>query len=178
MVGGGHVIIRAEENIGSLAALSGHHPWRNRTGQHGQGQLKTGRSGEDAIISVPPGTLVRDAGRGHLLKDPVEPGEQVIVAKGGKGGQGNKRFATATNRAPREFEEGGVGQERRVLLELKLIADVGLIGKPNAGKSTLLSRLSRANPEIANYPFTTKYPNLGLVRSTSTTSSSSPTSPG
>ncbi|HAA60070.1 MAG TPA: GTPase ObgE [Planctomycetaceae bacterium] len=161
---GGHVIIRAEENIGSLAALSGHHHWRAERGQHGQGQLKTGRSGEDAIISVPPGTLVRDAGRGHLLKDLVEPGEQVIVAKGGKGGQGNKRFATATNRAPREFEEGGVGQERRVLLELKLIADVGLIGKPNAGKSTLLSRLSRANPEIANYPFTTKYPNLGLVR--------------
>ncbi|HCK52400.1 MAG TPA: GTPase ObgE [Planctomycetaceae bacterium] len=161
---GGHVIIRAELNIGSLAALAGHHHWRAECGQHGQGQLKTGRSGEDAIISVPPGTLVRDAGRGHLLRDLVEPDDQVIVARGGKGGQGNKRFASSTNRAPREFEPGGQGESREVTLELKLIADVGLIGKPNAGKSTLLSRLSKANPEIANYPFTTKYPNLGLVQ--------------
>ena len=161
---GGHVIIRAEANIGSLAALAGHHHWRAEGGQHGQGQLKTGRSGDDAVISVPPGTLVKDAGRGHLLRDLVDCDQQVIVAQGGKGGLGNKRFATSTNRAPREFEQGGVGEAREVMLELKLIADVGLIGKPNAGKSTLLSRLSKANPEIANYPFTTKYPNLGLVQ--------------
>ena len=161
---GGHVIIRAEENIGSLAALAGHHHWRAESGQHGQGQLKTGRSGDDAVISVPPGTLVKDADRGHLLRDLVDCDQQVIVAQGGKGGLGNKRFATSTNRAPREFERGGVGEAREVMLELKLIADVGLIGKPNAGKSTLLSRLSKANPEIANYPFTTKYPNLGLVQ--------------
>ena len=161
---GGHVIIRAEENIGSLAALAGHHHWRAESGQHGQGQLKTGRSGDDAVISVPPGTLVKDADRGHLLRDLVDCDQQVIVAQGGKGGLGNKRFATSTNRAPREFEKGGVGEAREVMLELKLIADVGLIGKPNAGKSTLLSRLSKANPEIANYPFTTKYPNLGLVQ--------------
>ncbi len=161
---GGHVIIRAEENIGSLAALAGHHHWRAESGQHGQGQLKTGRSGQDAVISVPPGTLVRDAGRGHLLRDLVDCDQQVVVAQGGKGGLGNKRFATSTNRAPREFERGGIGEVREVMLELKLIADVGLIGKPNAGKSTLLSRLSKANPEIANYPFTTKYPNLGLVQ--------------
>ena len=161
---GGHVIIRAEENIGSLAALAGHHHWRAESGQHGQGQLKTGRSGDDTVISVPPGTLVKDADRGHLLRDLVDCDQQVIVAQGGKGGLGNKRFATSTNRAPREFERGGVGEAREVMLELKLIADVGLIGKPNAGKSTLLSRLSKANPEIANYPFTTKYPNLGLVQ--------------
>jgi len=161
---GGHVIIRAEANIGSLAALAGHHHWRAEGGQHGQGQLKTGRSGDDAVISVPPGTLVKDAGRGHLLRDLVDCDQQVIVAQGGKGGLGNKRFATSTNRAPREFEQGGVGEAREVMLELKLIADVGLIGKPNAGKSTLLSRLSKANPEIASYPFTTKYPNLGLVQ--------------
>ena len=113
---------------------------------------------------MPPGTLVKDASRGHLLRDLVEPDDQVIVARGGNGGQGNKRFATSTNRAPREFGPGGQGESREVTLELKLLADVGLIGKPNAGKSTLLSRLSRANPEIANYPFTPKYPTLGLVR--------------
>jgi len=95
---GGHVIIRAEENIGSLAALAGHHHWRAESGQHGQGQLKTGRSGQDAVISVPPGTLVRDAGRGHLLRDLVDCDQQVVVAQGGKGGLGNKRFATSTNR--------------------------------------------------------------------------------
>ena len=161
---GGHVIIRAEENLGSLAALAGHHHWRAESGEHGQGQLTTGRAGDDALITVPPGTLVKDANREHLLKDLVLHNDQVIVAQGGKGGLGNKRFATSTNRAPREFERGETGEARDVLLELKLIADVGLIGKPNAGKSTLLSRLSKANPKIASYPFTTKYPNLGLVQ--------------
>ncbi len=128
------------------------------------GSLKTGKRGEKAIVLVPPGTLVRDADRGHLLKDLQHEGDSVVVARGGKGGRGNKRFATSTHRAPREFEYGEVGEKRDVVLELKLIADVGVIGKPNAGKSTLLSRMSNATPEIANYPFTTKYPNLGLVR--------------
>ena len=157
-------MIQVERNIGSLSNIIGHRHWRAERGLHGQGRLKTGRRGSDALILVPPGTLVRDAERGHVLKDLEADGEKLIVARGGKGGRGNKHFATATNRTPRESELGSPGEQRNVILELKLIADVGLIGKPNAGKSTLLSRISRATPEIADYPFTTKYPNLGLVR--------------
>ena len=161
---GGRVIVKADRDVSSLANIVGHKHWKGERGAHGEGSLKTGHKGKDALVMVPPGTLVRDAERGHLLKDLAKNGDFVIVAKGGKGGRGNKAFATSTNRAPREFEYGQPGEERNVVLELKLIADVGLIGKPNAGKSTLLSRLSRATPEIASYPFTTKYPNLGLVR--------------
>jgi GTP-binding protein len=160
---GGSVVIKADRNLGSLANIVGHKHWNSDRGGHGEGSLRTGKSGEDAVILVPPGTLVFDADRGHLLKDLAQEGDSVIVARGGHGGRGNKHFATATNRAPREFEPGQPGEHRKVTLELKLIADVGLIGMPNAGKSTLLSRLSRAQPEIADYPFTTKYPNLGLV---------------
>ncbi len=161
---GGNIIIRAERNLGSLANIAGHRFWKAERGRHGEGNLRTGKSGKDVVILVPPGTLVKDADTGILLKDLAEEGDSVKVAQGGKGGRGNKHFATATNRTPREFEPGEPGEERNVILELKLIADVGLIGKPNAGKSTLLSRLSNATPEIADYPFTTKYPNLGLVR--------------
>lgn len=161
---GGSVLIVADENVSSLANIVGHKHWRAERGEHGQGSLMTGKCGQDAIIRVPPGTLVRDADRGFLLKDLDRDGNSVVVARGGRGGNGNKHFASSTNRAPRQFERGEPGQTRNVTLELKLIADVGLIGKPNAGKSTLLSRLSRAHPEIADYPFTTKYPNLGLVR--------------
>jgi GTPase len=142
----------------------GHKHWRAKRGEHGQGSLMTGKRGEAATIRVPPGTLIRDANRGFLLKDLDRDGDSIVVARGGRGGHGNKHFASSTNRAPRQFERGEAGQTRNITLELKLIADVGLIGKPNAGKSTLLSRLSRAQPEIADYPFTTKYPNLGLVR--------------
>ena len=161
---GGHVIIQAERNLGSLANIAGHKHWRGGRGAHGQGSLKTGKRGENAVVLVPPGTLVKDAEQGHVLKDLAADGESVVVARGGRGGKGNKHFATATHRVPREFEYGRDGQHRKVVLELKLIADVGLVGKPNAGKSTLLSRMSNATPEIADYPFTTKYPNLGLVR--------------
>lgn len=161
---GGDVIVQTDENLGNLANLVGHKHWNAERGGHGEGGLKTGKSGENAVIRVPPGTLVIDAEHGHVLKDLTDPGDSVVVAKGGYGGRGNKRFATSTNRTPREVEPGVVGEKRTITLELKLIADVGLVGKPNAGKSTLLSRLSRATPEIANYPFTTKYPNLGLVQ--------------
>ncbi len=160
---GGSVIVRADHNLGSLANIVGRKFWSAERGQPGQGSLKTGRSGQDLVILVPPGTLVRRTD-GSLLKDLDRDGESVTVARGGRGGKGNKRFATSTHQAPREFERGEPGEEQHILLELKLIADVGLIGKPNAGKSTLLSRLSNATLEIADYPFTTKYPNLGLVQ--------------
>jgi len=161
---GGHVIVRAERNVDSLAPLAGHKHWRGHNGSPGQGSGWRGKGGEDVVILVPPGTIIRDAERGHILKDLTDAGDEIIVARGGKGGHGNKFFASSTNRAPREFEEGEQGEVRVITLELKVIADVGIIGKPNAGKSTLLSRLSRAHPEIADYPFTTKYPNLGMVR--------------
>ena len=160
---GGSVIVRAERNVDSLAPLTGLKHWRAPSGAPGTGNNSSGRNGDDLEIVVPPGTLVYDLERGNLLKDLTNDGDSVVVAKGGWGGRGNKTFATAVNRAPREAEDGQRGEERNIALELKVIADVGLIGKPNAGKSTLLSRLSKARPEIADYPFTTKYPNLGMV---------------
>ena len=161
---GGSIIIQADRNLGSLGNLVGHYHFNAERGKHGLGSLRTGRSAPDTIVLVPPGTLVKDTEHGHLLRDLQEHGDTVIVAKGGWGGRGNKKFATPTNRAPRECEPGYPGEIREVALELKLIADVGLVGMPNAGKSTLLSRVSRATPEIADYPFTTKYPNLGVVQ--------------
>jgi GTP-binding protein len=161
---GGSVIVEAAENVDSLAALAGHKHWRAESGRPGEGSYRHGRSATDLFIYVPPGTIVRDSSQGHVLRDLSQVGDRVVVARGGHGGRGNDHFKTPTNRAPREFEPGEKGEERRISLELKVIADVGVIGKPNAGKSTLLSRLSRAQPEIADYPFTTKYPNLGMVQ--------------
>lgn len=161
---GGSVLIVAAPGVDSLAALSQRKHWRAEPGERGGSANCHGHNGGDLTIEVPLGTTVVDAGTGLLLRDLAQAGEQLVAARGGKGGKGNLRFKTSTNRAPREHTPGGDGESRDLILELKVIADVGLIGKPNAGKSTLLSRLSRARPEIADYPFTTKYPNLGQVQ--------------
>lgn len=161
---GGSVILVAEEGVDSLAALAHRKQWKAKSGEPGRGAQCHGASAPDLILRVPPGTIVRDAERGFVLKDLAAPGERVVVAQGGKGGLGNVHFKSSTNRAPRQATPGGDGESRLLRLELKIIADVGLVGKPNAGKSTLLSRLSRARPEIAAYPFTTKHPHLGRVQ--------------
>jgi GTP-binding protein len=160
---GGSVIVRAVAGTDSLAEIVNRKHWRAVCGGAGRGDNCHGRRAPDLVIPVPPGTLIYDRDRGNVLRDLTRSGEQVNVARGGRGGRGNKAFATATNRAPRETQPGTLGEERWIVLELKVIADAGLIGLPNAGKSTLLSRLSHAQPEIADYPFTTKHPNLGLV---------------
>jgi GTP-binding protein len=161
---GGSVIIIAKHGVNNLAGLAHHRFWRADSGSPGSGANKQGKSADDLIIEVPPGTLVFDAKGGFVLKDLVNDGDNVIAAHGGAGGKGNTHFKSATNRTPRDSTPGGQGEVRELILELKVIADVGLIGKPNAGKSTLLSRLTRARPQIADYPFTTKHPNLGIVR--------------
>lgn len=160
---GGSVILQARVGVNSLAAFASQRFFKAEKGQPGSGRLKHGRRGRQMRLYVPCGTSVIDAADGYVIKDLLTPGEELEIARGGRGGHGNARFKSATNQVPREKTDGAPGEERHVHLELKSIADVGLIGKPNAGKSTLLSRVSSARPEIADYPFTTKYPNLGIV---------------
>ncbi|MGH7538031.1 MAG: GTPase ObgE [Gemmatimonadales bacterium] len=160
---GGSVFVRADPNLATLLDYRYRTRWKAERGQHGKGKKMTGKSGADLYLPVPPGTEVRDTGSGEILGELVAVGEELLVAKGGRGGRGNAQFATPTHRSPREWESGEVGQEVTLELVLKLIADVGLLGEPNAGKSTLLSVVSAARPKIADYPFTTLEPHLGVV---------------
>jgi GTP-binding protein len=160
---GGHVILKVDPQLNTLIHFKKRSHFKAKRGQHGSGKNQQGANGADQYVFVPPGTIVRHADTGAILADLVEPGQEFIVAHGGRGGRGNAAFRTSTRQAPRVAERGLPGQETWIRLELKLIADVGIVGVPNAGKSTLLAAVTAARPKIANYPFTTLQPNLGVV---------------
>ena len=160
---GGSVYVQADPNLATLLDYRYRTAWKAERGVHGKGKNMTGATGADLYLPVPPGTEIRDAATGEPLGEVLKAGDSLLVAKGGRGGRGNTRFTSSTHRAPREWEPGEEGEDREIELTLKLIADVGLVGEPNAGKSTLLSVISAARPKIADYPFTTLEPNLGVV---------------
>ena len=161
---GGDIIIQADRNLITLMDFKYKSIYKTEDGSAGMGAKKTGKEGKDLVLKVPAGTTIKDAESGEPIADLTKDKEQIVIVRGGRGGRGNTHFKSSTDRAPRKYEEGELGEKKKLILELKLLADVGIVGFPNAGKSTLLKRITQAEVKIANYPFTTLVPNLGVAR--------------